>query len=93
LGTAEHICAKFTERTCLVSCLDEFECQGQRSRSPGTKNALSGADTRDSIRMVLVYARCKQGAAAAAMENTIQSMPGVISGVGCGVVFGKTSLL
>jgi len=43
--------------------------------------------------MVLVYARCKQGAAAAAMENTIQSMPGVISGVGCGVVFGKTSLL
>jgi len=25
---------------CLVPRLDEFECQGQRSRSPGTKNAL-----------------------------------------------------
>ena len=38
LGTAERICAKFAEKTCLVPRLDEFKCQGQRSRSPGTKN-------------------------------------------------------
>jgi len=25
--------------TCLVPCSDEFECQGQTARSPGTKNA------------------------------------------------------
>ena len=35
LGTAEWICAKFTGKTCFVPRLDEFECQGQRSRSPG----------------------------------------------------------
>ena len=36
-GTAERICAKFTGKTCLVHHLDDFECQGQRSRSPWTK--------------------------------------------------------
>jgi len=36
-GTAEPICAKFTGKTCLVPRSDEFEGQGQRSRSPGTK--------------------------------------------------------
>jgi len=40
-GTAEWICVKFTGNTCLVPCLDEFECQGQRSRSPGTKTGFS----------------------------------------------------
>jgi len=30
--------AKFTGKACLVPRSDEFECQGQRSRSPGTKN-------------------------------------------------------
>jgi len=39
-GTAERICAKFTGKTCLVPRWDEFEFQGQRSRSPKTKNAL-----------------------------------------------------
>jgi len=34
--TAERICAKFTRKTCLVPRLEEFECQGQRSRSPQT---------------------------------------------------------
>jgi len=38
-GTAERICAKFTGKTCLVPRWDEFEGQGQRSRSPGTKRA------------------------------------------------------
>ena len=33
--TIEWICAKFTRKTCLVPCSDEFE--GQRSRSSGTK--------------------------------------------------------
>ena len=36
-GTAERICAKFIKKTCFVPRSDEFECQGQRSRSPGTK--------------------------------------------------------
>jgi len=36
-GTAERICAKFTVNMCLVPRSDEFECQGQRWRSPGTK--------------------------------------------------------
>jgi len=39
-GTAERICSKFTGKTCLVLRSDEFEnfeCQGQRSRLPGTK--------------------------------------------------------
>jgi len=44
-GTAERICAKFTRKTCLVLRLDEFECQGQRSRSPGTKNVLCTQNT------------------------------------------------
>ena len=37
-GTAERICAKITEKTCLVPRSDEFECRGRRSTvSPGTK--------------------------------------------------------
>ena len=36
-GTAERSCTKFTGKTCLVPRLDEFECQGQRSRSQGQK--------------------------------------------------------
>jgi len=41
-GTAERICAKFTRKTCLVIRSDEFECQGQRSKTKVTmdKNAL-----------------------------------------------------
>jgi len=39
-ATAERICAKFTGRTCLVPRSDEFDCQGQMSRSPGTKSVL-----------------------------------------------------
>jgi len=35
-GTAERICIKFTMKTCLVPLSEEFECQGQRSRSSGT---------------------------------------------------------
>jgi len=34
--TAGRVCAIFTGKTCLVPRSDEFECQGQRSRSPGT---------------------------------------------------------
>jgi len=36
-GPAERTCAKFTGKKCLVPHLDEFECHGQSSRSPGTK--------------------------------------------------------
>ena len=35
-GTAKWICAEFTWKTYLVPHSDEFEGQGQRSRSPGT---------------------------------------------------------
>jgi len=41
-GTAEQICAKFIGETCLVPRSYEFECPGQRSRSPGTKTAFFG---------------------------------------------------
>jgi len=41
-GTAEWMCAKFTRKTCLVPRSDEFEGQGQTSRSPGTKNGIFG---------------------------------------------------
>jgi len=33
---------KFTWKTCFVTRLDEFECQGQTSRSLGTKAAFFG---------------------------------------------------
>jgi len=39
-GTAEQICVKFTWKTRLVPRLDEFEGQGQRSKSPVTKMAF-----------------------------------------------------
>jgi len=68
----ERICATFTGKTCLVPRSDEFECQGQRLRSPGTKNAL--------------------GTPAAAVDGTILSLPGVISGACMLFMFGKTSL-
>ena len=38
-GTAEQICTKFTGKTCLVPHSEEFEGQGQRSKS-GTKNGI-----------------------------------------------------
>ena len=38
-GMTERICAKFTATTCLVPRSNEFECQGQRSRSQGQKGA------------------------------------------------------
>jgi len=37
LTHTEWICAKFTVKMYLVPRSFEFECQGQRSRSPGTK--------------------------------------------------------
>jgi len=43
--TAERICAKFTRKTCFVLRSDEFEYQGQSSRSPGIKNALCTHNT------------------------------------------------
>jgi len=40
-GTAEKTCAKFTGRTCLVPCSDEFECQGQGHQRQKMKKLLS----------------------------------------------------
>jgi len=59
-------------RTCSTS-REEFECQGQRSSSPGTKTRLALPSPHGSVRMVC--ARCKQRAAAAA-DGTIPSLPG-----------------
>jgi len=50
-GTAEQICTKFTQKMCLVPRLDEFE--GQRSRSPGTKNGIFRSF--DGMRAVYVW--------------------------------------
>jgi len=41
-GTSERICAKFDQKVYLVSRSDEFEGQGQRSRSPRTKDGIFG---------------------------------------------------
>ena len=48
--TAGQICTKFTWKMRLVPRSDEFERQGQRSRSPGTKNEkqLSHTATDDT---------------------------------------------
>ena len=37
-GTAEWICAKFMQKTCLVPSSDDFECQGQRSKVKVTRD-------------------------------------------------------
>ena len=69
--TTKRICAKFTGKTCLVPRSDEFECQGQRSRLPGTKNALCTRIAPGSDGME--RARCKQRQGAA--NGTIPSLP------------------
>jgi len=84
-GTTERICAKFTVKTCLVPRSDKFECQGPRSKLPGTKSTLS---TPVTSRMV--YACCKQRAAT--VDGTISSLLGVISGACVRCMFDKTSL-
>jgi len=81
---------KFTGETCLVPCLDVFECQGQRSKIKvtGTKDAPCTPITPGSIRMVC--ACCKQRHAAA--DGTIPSLPGVTLEACIWFMFGKTSL-
>jgi len=39
-GSVEWTCAKFTRKTWLVPRSDQFEGQGQRSKTPGTKNGI-----------------------------------------------------
>ena len=40
-GAGEWICAKFTQKTCLVLCSDELECQGQKPKV----NIITDKDT------------------------------------------------
>ena len=54
----------------------KFECQGQRSRSSGTKNALSAADIPGCVPMAC--AGCKQRAATA--DGPILWLPGGVFG-------------
>ena len=44
-GAAEWICAKFTRKTCLIPCSDEFEGQGHQEQK-GHFLALSDACVR-----------------------------------------------
>ena len=67
----------------------EFECQGQRLRSPGTKNALSAADTPGCVRMIC--ARCKQRPAAA--DGPISWLPGGVFGACVQCMFGESLAL
>jgi len=53
-GTAEQICAKFTRKMCLVPRLDEFESQGQRSRSPRTNTAFLALS---AVRMQFMFGK------------------------------------
>jgi len=90
-GTAERICAKFTEKTSFVPRSDEFECHCQRSKVKVTrdKNALCtsitlpGSDEMVRFRCIIThqqtapFRRCLAGVILAACER---------------FVFGKTSL-
>ena len=71
---------------CLVPRSDEFECQGQRSRSLGTKTrcALPSSPPAATEWNAL--------AANAAANETIRSLPGVIAAAYVRFMFGKTSL-
>ena len=72
-------------KTCLVSRSDEFECHGQRSRSPGTKTRLALPSPLGSVRMVCAH--CKHRAAVA--DGTTAWLRGVFR---MWSTFGKTSL-
>jgi len=87
-GTAERICAKFAGKTCLVPRSDEFECQGQRSRSPGTKmrSALPSPPTATEWNALAANNVINQ------QTGPFRRCQGVISAFCVQFVFGKTSL-
>jgi len=65
------------KRSDSISHSDDFEGQGQRSRSPGTKTRLALLSRTGNVRMVCARckcARCQHRPAAA--DNTIRSLPG-----------------
>jgi len=84
LRTAERICTKLTRKTCFVPCSDEFEGQGQRSRSPGA-NFLP-------LKMHCNVLAAKKRHAAA--DGSIPSLPGYDGSAAASVWFmsGKISL-
>jgi len=53
-GTVEQICTKFTWKTCLVPGLDEFEGQGQSSRSQRQNTPFFGPYGSLSVVLCLV---------------------------------------
>jgi len=59
LGTAECFCTKFTGKTCLVPRSDKFECQGQRSRSPGTNREKLLSHPRLTVHCKVCAVLCK----------------------------------
>jgi len=72
-GTAERICAKFTEKMYLVPRSDDSECQGQRSKVKVTRDKKRAVRShhprqpRNESRWLQITSR------------TIPSLPGVIS--------------
>ena len=60
-GTAERICAKFTEKTCLVPRTEDFESQGRMSKVKVTrdKNALCTPVTPRQSTNGMQCTRCK----------------------------------
>jgi len=69
---AERICAKFTVKTCFVTRSFEFERQGQglKVKHPRQKTHLALLTSSAAYEWYVL---------AAAEDNTIRSLPGVIS--------------
>ena len=82
-GTAVRICAKFTLKSCLVLRSDEFEYQGQRSRSPGTK-------TRSALKTPPPYGR--NGTPSLQITNVTLAADATIRSLQRGVFAGMRAL-
>ena len=82
-GTAERIYSKFTGRTCLVPRSNEFECQGQRSTSSGTENALSATVTPASCEWYELAAKSSE------RHHCVAAAEGDSGGLACGVCLVK----
>jgi len=90
-GTAEQICAKFTEKTCLILSSDEFERQGQKSKVKVTRNKKRAVHSnhprqrRDGTRSLQITSRSSR------RQHSVAARV-VISGTCVRFMFGKTSL-
>jgi len=81
-------CAKFTGKTCLIPHSDEFECQGQRSRSPGTKTRCALPSPPAPYEWYALAANNVRQQ----RTGPFRRCRGMISGACVWSMFGKTSL-